>query len=95
MERICLLALVIIVITLGTLCILSETLITCNCGMNVLFDCQAVHCSQALSVHNVLLLVRFTVQTDKDIARLSAIVADSKPAAQKLAQRVQQLLAQS
>jgi len=32
---------------------------------------------------------------DKDIARLSAVIADSKPAARKLAQRVQQLLTSS
>jgi len=37
-------------------------------------------------------LVCVAVQTDEDIARLSAVIAESKPVARKLAQRVQQLL---
>lgn len=56
---------------------------------------KEAHYSQAVTVHNTLLLVYFTVQTEEDIARLSAVVADSKPVARKLAQRVQQLPTQS
>jgi len=79
------------------MCILSMILVTCNCGMVVLTHIFIASCCciDSLSVHNVLLMVYFIMQMDKDIARLSAILADSKPTARKLAQRVQQLVTKS